>query len=99
MSKDSLVLEPIYCASLAHDNILMWSHYADQHKGTVLEFTPNAKKDSIYNTFKKVKYTNKRPIPYESSRDFVMQSLGNLTEERLDKFIKDIVLAKAKICL
>ena len=26
------------CASLVHDSILMWSHYADEHKGLVIQF-------------------------------------------------------------
>ena len=94
--KNSLALDGIFCASLTHDNILMWSHYADQHKGAVLEFTPNAKEDSIYNTFKKVKYTNKRPILYESPRDFVMQSLSTLPQERLGRYLHEITFTKSK---
>ena len=94
--KNSLALDGIFCASLTHDNILMWSHYADQHKGAVLEFTPNVKEDSIFNTFKKVKYSNKRPILYESPRDFIMQSLGTLPEERLGRYIKEITFTKSE---
>jgi hypothetical protein len=30
----------ILCLSAVHDNILMWSHYADEHRGIVLEFRP-----------------------------------------------------------
>lgn len=30
----------VLCLSAVRDNILMWSHYADEHKGAVLEFQP-----------------------------------------------------------
>ncbi len=30
----------ILCFSAVHDNVQMWSHYADSHKGVVLEFQP-----------------------------------------------------------
>jgi hypothetical protein len=28
----------IYCVSTNYDDVLMWSHYADSHKGICLEF-------------------------------------------------------------
>jgi hypothetical protein len=30
----------ILCLSAVHDDVLMWSHYSDSHKGVVLEFQP-----------------------------------------------------------
>jgi len=30
----------ILCLSAVHDHILMWSHYADEHRGIVFEFLP-----------------------------------------------------------
>lgn len=43
------------------DNILMWSHYADNHKGICLEFDFN--KDPLFcqDPFWKVNYRNKYP--------------------------------------
>jgi hypothetical protein len=32
----------ITCFSKVHDNILMWSHYADNHKGVVLQIEPSS---------------------------------------------------------
>ena len=32
----------VYCLSSVNDNILMWSHYADYHKGVCLEFRGNS---------------------------------------------------------
>lgn len=44
----------VSCFSKRNDSILMWSHYADKHKGVCLEFErPN-------NDFYDVKYKNKR---------------------------------------
>ncbi len=31
----------ILCCSHRHDSILMWSHYADKHRGIVIEFDPD----------------------------------------------------------
>jgi hypothetical protein len=30
----------VLCVSSVHDDILMWSHYAEEHRGAVLEFRP-----------------------------------------------------------
>jgi hypothetical protein len=30
----------VLCFSSVHDDILMWSHYAEEHRGAVLEFRP-----------------------------------------------------------
>jgi hypothetical protein len=46
-----------------NNNLLMWSHYAENHKGFVIEFNTNSKMfiDHDKSLFKKVKYTTKRP--------------------------------------
>ena len=46
----------IFSLSKVPDNILMWSHYADSHKGIVLEF------DSNHAYFNKFKYENSLQI-------------------------------------
>ena len=57
----------ILCFTEKKDNLLMWSHYANSHKGFVLEFLPkhpffNHKNGhSIAGHLRKVRYTLKRP--------------------------------------
>jgi hypothetical protein len=58
-----------------NNNLLMWAHYANSHKGFVIEFDPineffNQVNDSkeFYGRLKEVKYTNTRPnIEYFNS--------------------------------
>lgn len=52
----------IICASLIYDSILMWSHYADNHTGLVLELETNeAPFSSIPKFILTVKYDEKKP--------------------------------------
>lgn len=51
----------IFCASKIFDSPLMWSHYAEKHKGIVLGFTPVEESDSIITVLSPVKYTKNRP--------------------------------------
>ncbi|MDB9822658.1 DUF2971 domain-containing protein [Deltaproteobacteria bacterium] len=58
----------ILCFTEKKDNLLMWSHYANSHKGFVLEFFPDhiffdrrKKGTQIAEHLKKVRYTIKRP--------------------------------------
>lgn len=46
----------ISCFSKRNDSTLMWSHYADSHRGVCIEYDFPAK-----DNYKKIKYTNKRP--------------------------------------
>lgn len=48
----------VYCMSIKKDDILMWSHYANSHKGLCFEF----KKDYFFKNAKKVKYQSSYPI-------------------------------------
>ena len=52
-----------------NNNITMWSHYSDNHKGFVIEFSPesdlfknNKSKIRQFRGVNKVKYTSQRPI-------------------------------------
>ncbi|MDP3230414.1 MAG: DUF2971 domain-containing protein [Acidovorax sp.] len=47
----------VYCVSAKRDDILMWSHYADYHKGICLEFDGEAK---LMAHAQKVQYAQKR---------------------------------------
>lgn len=56
----------IFCLSETNDNILMWSHYADQHKGIAIGYDSehpffNQQKQGLDFKLGKVKYSMKRP--------------------------------------
>ena len=51
----------IFCVSESYDNILMWSHYANNHKGVVLSFSPIREVDSPLLMAKPVHYTEDIP--------------------------------------
>lgn len=46
----------ISCFSKRNDSTLMWSHYADSHRGICLEYNRPSK-----DNYKEIEYTNKRP--------------------------------------
>ena len=50
VGKDILSALKFFCLSRTKDSILMWSHYADMHKGVVIEF--NTSNDIIKNAEK-----------------------------------------------
>ena len=50
----------VYCLSEKNDDTLMWSHYADGHKGFCLEFEAKTDNSFLRRAFK-VKYRNKMP--------------------------------------
>lgn len=62
----------ILCVSTKRDDILMWSHYADSHRGICLEFDGNF---AFMAHAQKVKYSSERqPInPYKDSPDEMLQ--------------------------
>ena len=47
--------------SETYDEILMWSHYADHHRGAVVEFNCIPSIDRAFNVASKVNYTNVKP--------------------------------------
>lgn len=48
----------VYCASAISDNILMWSHYAQNHEGVCLQFDASI---GPFSQAQKVAYTHLRP--------------------------------------
>lgn len=49
----------VYCLTTVPDNILMWSHYANNHKGVCLEYCGL---NDFFANAQKVAYADKRPI-------------------------------------
>lgn len=48
----------VFCASEKNNDVLMWAHYADSHRGVCLEFNGNS---GIMRLAKKVNYSEMRP--------------------------------------
>lgn len=51
----------LYCLSTNNDNILMWSHYANNHQGYCLEFEA-ADHTPVFGTAQEVKYSTDFPV-------------------------------------
>lgn len=68
----------VSCFSERNDSILMWSHYADSHRGVCIEFeTP------VDECFKKVKYQEERPVLkiYNILLDIILNDLENKNDD------------------
>lgn len=51
----------VYCLSAVNDDILMWAHYADSHKGICLGFRAGPM-DTFFRRSQKVKYSEQYPV-------------------------------------
>jgi Protein of unknown function (DUF2971) len=51
----------VFCLSETHDNLLMWSHYAQSHTGVVIRFLSLQEVDSPIMTAQPVRYTTQIP--------------------------------------
>ena len=57
----------IFCASRTPSNLLMWAHYAEQHRGAVLGFRPDVARDSMLTQILPVAYSDRRPSLLDES--------------------------------
>ncbi|WP_082459249.1 DUF2971 domain-containing protein [Bosea thiooxidans] len=55
----------IFCATRRKDNLLMWAHYAEQHRGVVFGFKPDPAVDSFLCLLEPVAYSASRPSFYD----------------------------------
>ncbi|HET8828318.1 MAG TPA: DUF2971 domain-containing protein, partial [Pelobium sp.] len=56
----------VCCFSTVEDNLIMWSHYADNHKGLLLKFD-TSELQKVFSKITHVSYTDKlKPINYDS---------------------------------
>lgn len=70
----------IFCLTNSYDNTLMWSHYADKHKGICVEYDFNTASEELVSMLFPVNYSNKRPVIF-----------GRQIFERNDELIKEII--------
>lgn len=69
----TISLAGIYCVTEKNDNLLMWSHYADNHKGVCLEFNGES---PLFREVMKVLYEKERPV-INTLRDLDVQTVMN----------------------
>lgn len=86
----------ILCLTEKNDNLLMWSHYANSHKGFVLEFYPDhcffdqrKKNLQLAEHLKKVRYTYERP-------EFKLFDTTLSTNENMDNWVNDFIWVKSQ---
>lgn len=79
----------IFCVTEEYDNLLMWAHYAENHKGGVIKFLPIKEVDSPLLVAKKVGYC--LAVPSLEITDII----ENKMENRL-KIIDVITLTKGR---
>ena len=76
----------VFCSTIDKNNLLMWAHYADHHRGAVIEYTPNIEKDSVFLASKPVNYSKQRPLPYKDA-----SAMALTLEKNPDEVIRDII--------
>lgn len=82
----------MFCLSKKPDILLMWSHYADKHKGIVIEFSPSEVNSPLYRA-EAVKYIDS--IPPLRYKDFFNISQKHIAET-VNKHTKMYTLSKDK---
>jgi hypothetical protein len=60
----------VFCVSEERDNLLMWAHYARDHKGAVFEFWSLPEEDNPLSVARQIQYGAKPP-PFFSEQDFL----------------------------
>ena len=90
-ARQSFEHDGVFCSTIDFENLLMWAHYADKHRGAVIEFTPSMDKDSAFLASKPIKYSNERPVLYRTSQEMVQHgfTMSNANSSRiiLDRLI------------
>jgi len=68
----------IFCLSAVNNNVMMYSHYADSHKGICLEFL--VEDNSFFNVLDYVRYVDKIPVfhPFLEDRKLILQKLPQI---------------------
>lgn len=85
----------VFCVSEDPTNLLMWSHYANSHKGVVLKLKVNEETDNFLCAADPVSYQQEMP-KYSPKEAFLDQSFGlKSNQEDIHKAFKDLVITKA----
>lgn len=81
----------VLCFSVNPKNILMWSHYTNNHKGIVYEFKPNLFSNNLTDSFKGNPYR----VNYPCDRSYELLSYTLSGKEKNEQFVKELT-TKAK---
>lgn len=78
--REQLCRSRVFCVTEAPDNVVMWSHYADEHRGVVFELGCIDELDNVLLAAKAVRYTD-RFLTFPSAATYAKHLTG---EEPLD---------------
>ncbi|WP_281761322.1 DUF2971 domain-containing protein [Pseudodesulfovibrio nedwellii] len=84
--KESIKNTKVLCLAEKKDNLLMWSHYADNHKGVVFNFIIDEKYDSAWSAAQKVRYCSGYPTV---SAEEMASSLVGLSSQPIEEIVLD----------
>jgi len=85
----------IFCTSINKDSLLMWAHYADHHRGLVLEFEPDLENDSALLASRPVRYSDERPLLYRTPRDILDKALFMSSDESAKSILEPLIYSKS----
>lgn len=83
----------VFCVAEENDNLLMWAHYADDHKGAVIKFECLPDIGNSLCVAKKVKYVDKPPVLAEI--DEYIESLVGEHEIDYGSLFIDLFISKS----
>ncbi|WP_375460013.1 DUF2971 domain-containing protein [uncultured Enterovirga sp.] len=90
---DQLQSMAVFCATHDRANLLMWAHYAEQHRGVVLGLRPNIERDSFLRLLRPVEYTDARPKFYPPMNG--QSPLDTTSRTQLDAFFRRMIYSKS----
>jgi hypothetical protein len=83
----------VLCLSANNDNLLMWSHYANEHRGVVFQMSCLEKPDSSWSVAREIKYSKKMPRFVDQQE--IRQLICGQAEPRREEIVERTVLTKS----
>lgn len=77
----------VFCVAEDYDNLLMWAHYADCHKGIVIKFNCLQELDTFLCAAKPIIYSSDIPVLLTLD-EFIMQNTGQSPQIYQDLFYR-----------
>ncbi len=85
----------VFCVSTVKDSILMWSHYADYHKGIVFKLKVLRDRDSTLSDARRVIYDT-NPITFFTTQEWINECIGTDILDEI-KIANEYIYHKNKI--
>jgi hypothetical protein len=87
----------VLCMTPHHDNLLMWSHYGDSHKGVCIGFDINLPFDNIFGNGYEVEYKDEYPTICLTEIDMMLAAhMEGSNLDKYDNIITQHAFTKAK---